>query len=351
MAVARQGPLGQQLVGAHRPRRLGPAGGGTVGGQGPAGTHVGMLEVVDGRADHDRSGAEELEDHAGPLGGVVDPVPDPSPLARSVSDAAEQHHEAVALAGAQRIHASGPRRPAYVVEQVGLTALVRHRAEYDGHGAALAPPQRAGARQHGLVGLGAEDRVDHQGLEAGVPGAAYLGGPGVDLRGREGDLATVAEHAGVDVGRVSGVEHVVEVGLHDLDAQAHQVDGLLEADGPGQVPRGRPEDLGCHRGPVELGVPHLVGVPVDEALDARLHDDADPGAVLGAELGEPRHLVVHPRHRGGAELPGGPVQVADRPRAGVGSGEGGHGRAGWHQFSVLEGGSGTNRRPAGTCSG
>ena len=229
-----------------------------------------------------------------------------------------------------------------------------NRAEHDGHGAAVAPAEGAGARQHRLVGLGAEHGVDHEGLEAGVPGAAYLGGAGVDLGGREGDLAAVAEHAGVDVARVLGVEHGVEVGLDDLDAEPHQVDGLLEADHPGQGPRRGAEDLGGHRGPVELGVPHLVGVPVDEALDAGLDDHPDPRAVLGAQLAEPRHVVVHPRHRGGAELTGRAMQVADGPRAGVGArvgpGQWGRGGASGHESSVLEGESGTNCQPAGTCS-
>ena len=185
-------------------------------------------------------------------------------------------------------------------------------------GAAVAPAERAGARQHRLVGLGAEHGVDDERLEAGVPGAADLGGAGVDLGGGEGDLAAVAEHAGVDVAGVLGVEDGVEVGLDDLDAEPHQVDGLLEADHAGQGPRGGAEDLGGHGGAVELGVPRLVGVPVDEALDAGLDDHADPGPVLGAELGEPRHLVVHAGHRGRAELAGRPVQVADGPGAGVG---------------------------------
>jgi hypothetical protein len=190
-----------------------------------------------------------------------------------------------------------------------------NRAQYDGYGAPVSPAEGAGPRQHGLVGLGAEHGVDHQGLEAGVPGAAYLGGAGVDLGGREGDLAAVAEHAGMDVARVVGVEDRVEVGLDDLDAEADQVDGLLETDHPGQGAWRGAEDLGGHRGPVELGMEHLVGVPVDEALDAGLDDHSDPRAVLGPQLAEPWHVVVHPRHRGRAELPGRAMQVADGPRA------------------------------------
>ena len=59
------------------------------------------------------------------------------------------------------------------------------------------PAEGAGPRGDGLVGLGAQHRVDDQRLEPGVPRAARLGGPGVDLGGGEGDLTGVAEHGGV----------------------------------------------------------------------------------------------------------------------------------------------------------
>ena len=79
-------------------------------GQGGAGADVGVLEVVDGRADHDRPGAEEISDGTRRPWRCRDAVADP----------AQQHDEAVALAGAERVHARGPRCAAYVVEQVGL---------------------------------------------------------------------------------------------------------------------------------------------------------------------------------------------------------------------------------------
>ena len=159
-----------------------------------------------------------------------------------VGHTAEHDHEPVALGGAQRVHAGGPRRAAYVVEQVGLAALLRHRAQHHRHGAAVSPAERAGAGEHRLVGLGAQHRVDDERLETGVPGAADLGGPGVDLRRGEGDLAAVAEHPGVHVAGVFGPQQVVEVALDDLDAEPDQVDGLLEVDDAGQRPGRRPED-------------------------------------------------------------------------------------------------------------
>ena len=55
-------------------------------------------------------------------------------------------------------------------------------------------PERARPRLHRVVGLAAQHGVDDERLEAGVPGAAGLGGAGVDLGGGEGDLAGEAQH-------------------------------------------------------------------------------------------------------------------------------------------------------------
>ena len=106
MPVAGQRPLGQQLAAERRSRRLGPAGRGAEPGQGGPGRHLGVLEVVADRADDHRSLAEQLDQRLGGLAGVA--------------DAAEQHHQPVALHRAQRVHARGPGRPAYLVEETGL---------------------------------------------------------------------------------------------------------------------------------------------------------------------------------------------------------------------------------------
>ena len=70
--------------------------------------------------------------------------------------------------------------------------------------------------------------------------------------------------------------------------------------------------------PSVVGPAALAAVPVDEAPDAGLDDQPDPGAVLGAELAEPRHLGLHPGHRGGAQRPGRALQRVGR-RADVGA--------------------------------
>ena len=66
------------------------------------------------------------------------------------------------------------------------------------------------------------------------------------------------------------------------------------------------DDVERGRGPAGLD---LDVVPVDEAADAGLHDQPDPGAVLGAEVAEPRQVGRHPGRRRRAERPG---RVAQR---------------------------------------
>ena len=187
------------------------------------------------RADDDRAVGEQV-DHR--LGG----------LAR-VGDAAEHDDQALALGGAQRVHARGAGEAAYLVEDVGLGALGRGGARATTATSPRGrPAEGAGPGEHGLVGLGPQHGVDDQRLEPGVPGAADLGGAGVDLGGRERDLAGVAEHRGVHLGRVVGVEDLVDVALDDLDREPDQVDGLLEVDHPGQRTRGGAEHRGGEGG-------------------------------------------------------------------------------------------------------
>ena len=58
----------------------------------------------------------------------------------------------------------------------------------------LPQPERGGPGPQRVVGLAAQQRVDDQRLQPGVPGAAGLGRLGVDLGRGEGDLAGVAQH-------------------------------------------------------------------------------------------------------------------------------------------------------------
>ena len=157
--------------------------------------------------DHDRAVAEVAHDR------VARPCRGRPPPPRI-------DHQPVALRGAQRVHARR-RGPRGVPGRRGpRCAAAGALPEDDAHAAAVGPAERAGPRGDGLVGLGAQHGVDDQRLEPGVPGAARLGGPGVDLGGGEGDLAGVAQDGGVHGGRVDRVDDLVDVRLDDLDRPA-----------------------------------------------------------------------------------------------------------------------------------
>jgi len=292
--VAGERALGEQVGAAHRTRGLGPARGRPVRGQRRPRRRVRLGQVGGDRADDDWALSEEVADGLGRGPGVL--------------DAAEHHDEPVTLHRAQGVHPGRPGRPAYLVEGVGLAARVRHAAQHHGHVAARGPAQGAGPRQQVLVGLRAQHRVDHQGLEAGVPGAAHLRGPGVDLRRREGDLAGIAEHGRPDVRGVDRVEQLVDVRLDDLDREPDQADGLLEVDHAGERARRGAEHRGDHLGGARRRLVTGLAVPVDEAPDAGLHDHRDPRTLLGAEVAEPRQVLLHPRHGGRAEGAGRPLE-------------------------------------------
>ena len=220
MTVAGERPLGEELAAAHRAGSLRPADGGAVGRRARPAPRRGRAR---GRRRPDRprpgrrrrgrpraAAARARPPHRGPprAGRPARRTGRPYPAARAARRTASNRSVSVRRAG--------------------------DRPEDDGDLAALGPAQRAGPGEHGLVGLGAEHGIDHQGLEPGVPGAAHLGGPGVDLGGGESDLAGVAQDGGVHLGRVGRVDQGVDVALHDLDRQPDQVDGLLQRDHAGQ---------------------------------------------------------------------------------------------------------------------
>ena len=167
----------EQVVGPDRSRSVGPARGRAVRRGGAAGADVGVTEVVDDRAGHDRSRPVERQHVRGGLLGVA--------------HATQDDHQPVALRGAERVDPGGAGNAAYLVEGV---------AARDGRAAPrrVRPSRRRGRPSPGRsLGTAWSRRPRHaapsrrRGLEAGVPGAAYLGGAGVDLGGGEGGLAAV----------------------------------------------------------------------------------------------------------------------------------------------------------------
>ncbi len=152
------------------------------------------------------------------------------------------------------------------------------------------PAQGGGAAHGALVGLAGQHGVHDEGLQAGVPGTACLGGLRVDLGGGEGDLPRVHQQRLAQHGLVARRRDLVDRGLHDLDRGAHHLDGLAQRDRSGQLARRGAEDVGGDR---------LRGVgaaePLGEGGDSGLGDEADPGTVLRRHRPVPGQRLVHPR--------------------------------------------------------
>ncbi len=216
--------------------------------------------------------------------------------------AAHHDHQALAQHPGQHVQLGVPGGPADRLHHQ-LAVTVRRGAHHHPDLAGLAPAERGGPGQHALVGVAGEQRVDHQGLQPGVPGAPGLGGLRVHLGGGEGDLPGVDQHRLAHVGFVAGGGHLLDRLLHHLDGGADQLDGLAQGDRPGQLARRGAEDVGGDR---LRGV--RLAVPLGERGDTGLGDQADPGPVLRRHPPVPAELVVHPGDRGGGELAGGLLQ-------------------------------------------
>jgi hypothetical protein len=80
--------------------------------------------------------------------------------------------------------------------------------------------------------------------------------------------------------------------FHDVDGEAHHVDGVLKADRAGELARRHVEDAGWHLrtrvAPLEPGA---------ERRETRLHDEPDIGALISRQIGEKRQLRFHPPER------------------------------------------------------
>ena len=146
-----------------------------------------------------------------------------------------------------------------------------------------------------LVGLGAQHAVDDQRLEPGVPRAAHLRGPGVDLRGGERDLPGVADDRVAHRGRV-----VRSDGLHRRSPRPPRWSaGPSRRFGGGSQLRSTPAGATPNTSAVTGADPSGSRYHVHEGGDAGLHDHPDPGPVLGGHPPEPRHVPLHAGDRGG----------------------------------------------------
>ena len=203
---------------------------------------------------------------------------------------AEDRDQPVALDAGQHVEPVRPGGPADVVDH-RLRLGVRRLADHDDGRVVAAPAQRGGPRSQRVVGLAAQQRVDDQRLQPGVPRAAGLGRLGVDLGGRERDLAGVAQHRLAQLLLVPRGD-LLDLLLDDGDDDPDQLDGLLQGDRPGQLARRGAEDVGADR------LRRLrVAEPLDERGDAGLGDQVDPRAVLGGHRAVPGQDLVHPGDR------------------------------------------------------
>ena len=208
-----------------------------------------------------------------------------------VDVAAEDGDQPVALHAGEDVEVGRAGHPPDLVDH-RFRLGVRRVPDHDDHRVVAAPAQRRGPGPQRVVGLAAQQGVDDQGLQPGVPGAAGLGRLGVDLGGGEGDLAGVAQHRLADDVLVAGGD-LLDLLLDHGDHHADQLDGLLQGDRAGQLARRGAEDVGADR---------LRGVrlaePLDERGDAGLGDQVDPGPVLRRHRAVPGQHLVHARDRG-----------------------------------------------------
>ncbi|KGM16913.1 hypothetical protein N867_13320 [Actinotalea fermentans ATCC 43279 = JCM 9966 = DSM 3133] len=203
-----------------------------------------------------------------------------------VALAPQDHHHAVTVDADERVVRRAARRPPKlgrpdVVERLG------HGADHDERLTVAAPAECGDARPQGVVRVAADDGVHDEGLEAGVPRAAGLGRAGVHLGRGEGHLAGVAQDGLPEVALAARSREPVAVVLHHLDEDPDQLQGLLERDRPRELGRGGREDLVRPRRRAAR-----VREPRDEAGDARLDDQADPGPVLSRQCPVPGQSLV-----------------------------------------------------------
>ena len=262
-------------------------------------SHAGAARSPDSAARADRA-----ESVRSPTTGPITTGPGPN-RGRSVAGgrqqvtlAAQEHHEPVALDADEGV-VGGAAGRATELGGADVVERGRRRPDHDQRGSPSAPPERGDPGAQGVVDVTAHEGVDHEGFEAGVPGAADLGGAGIDLRRGERDLPGVAQHGLADLALVARGGEAVAVGLDHVHDDADQLEGVLQRDRPRELGRGGGEDVAD---PVRRA--GGLREPGDERRDARLGHQAHPRAVLRRQRAVPLEVVVEPAHGRGGQQPG-----------------------------------------------
>ncbi len=256
MTVAGQRPLGQQVAAAHRPRRLRPA----------------RRRAVrrERRPRRERGRGSGRRDR-GPT--TTGPGPKTSTTVSAAASASStpprSTHQPVALDRARGRRARRPPSPGVPRRRGRLRARVGAEPRTTSTLSVLRPPQRAGPREHGLVGSARSTASTHERLESGVPRAARSRRRGRTPprsrrrpRGRRHDTARWTSGASTRATMSSTLDSTTSMDEPD------QVDGLLQGDHPGERPRRRAEHRRRQgRAGAAVGVVGAAagGVPVDEA--------------------------------------------------------------------------------------
>ena len=123
---------------------------------------------------------------------------------------------------------------AALMTQSGDPERVQGRPGGDGHHRPGAVPAGGSGPGGGVLGIVMKHRVDRDGLQPGIPGAACLGRPGIHLGSCEADIAPEGQNKDTDCVMILlgyGARRFVD---DDVQNRAHQRQGLLQRDDPGQ---------------------------------------------------------------------------------------------------------------------
>ena len=210
---------------------------------------------------------------------------------------AEHQHEAGSLHADEHVDTELARAAPYLVHVERRRGGPHEHA----HLSVTVPAEGGDAARQLLVGLAREDRVDHEGLETGVPQSARLGCARIHVGRGERDLTRIEEDRLAQVIASPG-----DLLLRDIDGDAHELERLLQAHTAQQFAGCGREDVGGDRGRLRR-----ILVPLDERGDAGLSDEPDGGPTTGRHLRIPGERILETTQRRGRDVSRDPSQPGE----------------------------------------